>query len=112
MMLTRSAGQSYVNFTNTEANDILDSLRSRADWERAFTIRSGQLILEQSRHRDTEALRRQDSLRCDSIFWAGQDEQKTLIQENDDLHESARRVPWIVTLATLIGLVAGMVLAQ
>lgn len=91
---------------------MLDSLRSRADWERAFQVRSAQLILEQVRHERTEALRKQDSLRCDSVFWVGQDEQKALIYENDELHESARRVPWIVTLATLIGLVAGLVLAQ
>jgi hypothetical protein len=101
-----------LSFTVQEGNDLLDSLRSRADWERAFQVRSAQLILEQVRHERTEALRRQDSLRCDSVFWVGQDEQKALIFENDELHESARRVPWIITLATLIGLVAGLVLAQ
>lgn len=109
-IVIRASGQ--VVFTVEQGNRILDSLESRGDWLRAYQIRTGQLALEQDRHRDTEALRRQDSLRCDSVFWAGQDEQRALIYENDELHEGARRVPWLVTLATLIGLIAGMVLAQ
>ncbi len=101
-----------VSFDNETGNRILDSLKSRGDWLRAYQIRTSQLALEQDRHRDTEALRRQDSLKCDSIHWAGEKEKGTLIQENDELRDNAKRVPIIVTLATLIGLLAGLVLGQ
>lgn len=102
----------YLLISNTEGAAYADSLEQRGDWQRLSEIYKGKYGAEADRHRDTEALRVQDSVRCDSIFWAGQGEQKALIFENDELRDNAKRVPWIITLATLIGLVAGLVLAQ
>jgi flagellar biosynthesis protein FliP len=109
---TLYAQPSFVRFTNAEANHILDSLKSRGDWLRAYQIRHAQYVMAQAHIDDLDSLVRHNNKECDSVFWAAQNEQKELIWENDELRDSARRVPWIVTLATLIGLVAGLALAQ
>lgn len=99
-------------FTIDEGNALVDSLDARNDWEGAYRMRTAQWWMGQRHIADLDSIRKRENAKCDSTFWAGQDEQNVLIQENDELHESARRVPWIITLATLIGLVAGLVLAQ
>lgn len=98
--------------TLAEGNRVLDSLKARDDWFSQNQIWQEQYELAQAYIADLDSTVRANNHDCDSTKNADIAEKKALIQENDDLHESARRVPWIVTLATLIGLVAGLVLAQ
>jgi len=101
-----------VCFTIDEGNALVDSLDARNDWEGAYKMRTAQWWMGQRHIANLDSIRKEENAKCDSTFNAGQDEQKELIYENDELQENARRVPWIVTLATLIGLLAGFVLAQ
>ena len=95
-----------------EGNRVLDSLKAREDWFNQNKIWQEQYELAQAYIADLDSTVRANNHDCDSTKNADLAEQKVLIQENDDLHESAGRVPWIVTLATLIGLLAGLVIAQ
>ena len=114
MVLWMSSGTIYsqVTFDNKTANEILDSLHSRADWEGMYRMRTAQWILAGNRIADGDTLLMECQAKCDTVVDELLRENRAAIYEIDELEESQRRVPWIVVLSTLIGVVAGMVIAQ
>ena len=111
-LTTAFAQPSSVSFTNAEANHILDSLKSRGDWLRAYQIRHSQYIMAREHIADLDSTIRNNNQQCDSTFNADLREKQTMAYVIGELEDAGRRVPWIITLATLIGLVAGLVLGQ
>lgn len=108
----QSSKPSGVYLDNELANRVIDSLYARADWKRAYDIRTAQLALEQGRHQQTEELRRQDSLYCDSILWDQHSDIRDLAYENGVLAQRGKKTPLLVTVAALVGVIIGALITQ
>lgn len=74
-----------VYLDNRTANRVLDSLKSRAEWEKSYRILYTQYVLAKNHAQDLDSTSVTANSHCDSIVKAGYGRERELITDNTAL---------------------------
>lgn len=83
----RCAGQSGIFLDNKLGNRVLDSLKSRAEWEKSYRLLYSQYLLAKSHVDDLDSTSVTVNAHCDSLVKNGFRRENELITENTGLRQ-------------------------
>lgn len=81
----RCAAQSGIYLDNRLGNRVLDSLKSRADWEKSYRVLYSQYLLAKDHANDLDSTSVTANAHCDSVVRQGFARERELITDNTAL---------------------------
>ena len=107
------SSERLVSFTVAEANSILDSLRSRGDWQRMFALQTARLNNRNSaitQYQWMDSLSKVQLAMCDSVRRKNNAERLRLEGENAKLNRRSSKRGTAVPIALMLGVIIGLIL--